>query len=45
MLSFFGLSGINVINYLQEKPIAHLQWAATRVLELDVVLGHSECSM
>jgi len=39
------LSGVNVINYLQEKPVAHLQWAATRDVELDAVLGHKVCSL
>jgi succinate dehydrogenase flavin-adding protein (antitoxin of CptAB toxin-antitoxin module) len=45
MVSLFWLSGINVTNYLQEKSVARLQWAATRGLELDAVLGHSECGM
>jgi hypothetical protein len=39
------LSGVNVINYLQEKHVAHLQWAATRGVELDAVLGQKECNI
>jgi hypothetical protein len=45
MVSLFEVAGVNVISYLQEKLVACLQWATTRGLELDVVLGHSECSM